>query len=448
MEGAGLRAGFAMVDITPPLGVCMAGYFSRREASGILDPLYASAVAVSDGVNRWILISCDLLGLGDEYVRAARGLIEGRTGVAGKDVMIHSTHIHTGPVVRRNPRERGEFAISELDEAYLAMLVRKLADAAQMALGGMREATLEIGYGEERSISFIRRFRMKDGTVKTNPGVGNPDIIEPMGEIDPSVGVVRLRFVDGEGEILIVNFALHPDIIGGTLLSADYPGHMRRAIARQLPSSHALFINGAAGDINHIDAMHPGRTSKGYEYSRKVGTILAAEVLKVYQRMAEIRLGANGGPTVKSASKMVRVPLRRVSKEEEEDARKLLLAFKEGKWRTKSMSDVADLAAAYQTLDLARSEGQISLEIQALSLGEIAFLGLPGEVFVDIGRRIKEGSPYPYTFVVELANGSFGYFPTCCAFSEGGYESKNSPFTPELEGILVEGALELLAGLR
>ena len=68
METSNLKAGFAKVDITPPLAVCMAGYFHRREAEGILDPLYASAIAVSDAKDdiKWILISCDLIGLGSE----------------------------------------------------------------------------------------------------------------------------------------------------------------------------------------------------------------------------------------------------------------------------------------------------------------------------------------------------------------------------------------------
>src|SRR5699024_7883648 len=107
----------------------------------------------------------------------------------------------------------------------------------------------------EDGISFIRRYKMKDGSIRTNPGVGNPAIVEPIGNIDPTVGVIRIALDDG-GEVLVVNFALHPDIIGGCGISADYPGHMRAAIKRQLPNSDVIFLNGAAGDINHIDAMH------------------------------------------------------------------------------------------------------------------------------------------------------------------------------------------------
>jgi neutral ceramidase len=438
MENAGVKAGFAMVDITPPLGVCMAGYYRRREATGILDPLYASALSISNGEESWILISCDVIGLGDVYVAEARDLIEEKVGVPKGNIMIHSTHTHTGPVVRKTDREGGQFTISERDDAYLAMLVRKISDAAQMAVGNMKEVTVEVGYGHEDTISFIRRFRMKNGEVRTNPGMGNPDIDAPIGEIDPSVGVVRLRSV--EDEILLVNFALHADIIGGTLLSADFPGHMRQVISKQMPLTKVLFINGTAGDINHADPMHPGRTSGGYEYSRKVGTKLAAEVLKVYQRMTKM-----DKRDMRTIQEIVTIPLRKVSAEEAKEAKAFIEGYFKGEVKLRSgMLGTSDLSKAYRTMDLAKREGQMEMELQVLTLGDIAFLALPGEVFAKIGRRIKEASPYPHTFIAAISNGSFGYFPTKDAFSEGGYESSSSPFTPELENILVENFLRLL----
>ncbi len=443
MEENFIKVGFAKVDITPPLGACLAGYLSRRDAVGILDSLYASAIAVSDGENRWILISCDLISVGVGQVAEARKLIKERIGLSSENVMIHTTHIHTGPIGSPTSNEQKKFADYCSDNDYLAMLVRKLADVAQMAADNMKDASVEVGYGEERSISFIRRFRMKDGTVRTNPGIGNPDILEPIGEIDPSVGVIRFKFAEGDDEILIVNFALHSDIVTGNLISADYPGHMRRAVSKQLPSSEVLFINGACGDINHINPMKPGTTSGGYGYAQKVGNILAAEVLKVYQRMTRVT-----NTPIGSATKIVKVPLRRVSAEEVDEANKFLTAWQTGEWKSKDMRGTTAIARAYKTLSLAKSGGFMEMELQVLALGDLAFVGLPGEVFVDIGNNIKASSPYPNTFISELSNGSYGYFPTSKAFSEGGYESRSSSFTPELEDILVDTALELANKLR
>jgi neutral ceramidase len=452
MEKSFIKAGFAKVDITPPLGVCMAGYFRRREAVGILDPLYASAVAVSDDQDdiKWILISCDLIGLDTEYANAARKLIGERLGLSAEQVMIHSTHTHTGPYVKRvEDREKAKHMGGQ-DDAYMEMLIRKIADTAQMASDNLKYCTMDIGYGKEESISFIRRFRMKDGSITTNPGRGNPDIVEPIGEIDPVVGVVRFKYLDCSGELLVVNFTLHPDMTSGSCYSADYPGHLRRAVQKQLPDCEVLYINGAAGDINHIDAMHPeNNTVSGYEFAKKVGSILAAEVIKVYNRLKAPETDENNH-NIRFGRKIVDVPLRKISDEEVEQAHKDIQSFYAGTWSVKGagMASIAAISKAFQTVSIHKLGSFLPMEIQVVALDELAYVGLPGEVFSHIGRRIKEASPFANTFISSVTNGSHGYFPTKTAFQEGGYEAKNNPFTEELEDILVNNALELLKSLK
>ena len=452
METSNLKAGFAKVDITPPLAVCMAGYFHRREAEGILDPLYASAIAVSDAKDdiKWILISCDLIGLGSEYANLAKELIGERLGLTKEQVMIHSTHTHTGPHTRLVDDKEKARQMGSPDDAYMEMLIRKIADAAQLASNNLKYAALDIGYGSEDSISFIRRFRMKDGSITTNPGRGNPDIVEPIGEIDPAVGVVRFKYQDGSGEILIVNFTLHPDMTGGSRFSADYPGHMRCAVKKQIPNCEVMYINGAAGDINHIDAMNlDHNTTSGYEYSKKVGSILAAEVIKVYQRLASPQEIGEDSHSIRFGHKLIEVPLREINNEQIEKAHNDIQSFYDGTWSVKGagMASTAEISAAFQTVKISKLGNTMSLEIQVVALDDIAYVGLPGEVFSQIGRRIKEGSPFKNTFISSLANGSHGYFPTRSAFNEGGYEAKNNPFTEELEDLLVENSLKLLNSL-
>ena len=111
------------------------------------------------------------------------------------------------------------------------------------------------------------------------------------------------------------------------------------------------------------------------------------------------------------------------------------------------MASTAEISAAFQTVKISKLGNTMSLEIQVVALDDIAYVGLPGEVFSQIGRRIKEGSPFKNTFISSLANGSHGYFPTRSAFNEGGYEAKNNPFTEELEDLLVENSLKLLNSL-
>lgn len=440
-----IKSGFAMVDITPPLGVCMAGYYSRREAKGVLDPLYASALSISSDDGKWILIGCDLIGIGAEYIKDIKRSISKKTGFDESSIMINCTHTHTGPHVRKSGGGQRTKKLGGPDEAYIEMLIRKLSDAALMSIDSQKESKIETGKGLEYDISFIRRFLMKDGSVKTNPGIGNPDIIKPVGNIIPDVNVLSIKQENGKN-ILVVNFALHPDITGGEYFSADYPGHLRTALKAFDPELEVLYINGAAGDINHIDAMNPGMTSKGFEYSQKVGRVLAGEVIKICQRLKPLE-SFTAVKTAAASACTVKVPLRKITEDEKLPAQKLVDSFHAGLWDTKSMSDVADLAGAYQTLNLAEKGDYIELELQAVSIGDIVYQGVPGELFSDIGRRIAGVSPFKQTYISALTNGSAGYFPTKEAFTEGGYESKNNPFTSELEDILVNSAEKLLKEL-
>ena len=437
MVGTKITAGFAKVDITPPLGVNMAGYFHKRIAKGVHDPLYASALAIDSDGRRIALISCDLLGLGEDRCESIKEIITRKIEIKKEDIMIHCTHTHTGPVCLEEERQKGEFSMGEPDDEYLDMLVRKISDAAVMASDQMKEVSVNIGFGEEDSISFIRRFRMKDGSVRTNPKNETEKILGPAGDIDPRVGVVSFKYADGSGEILLVNFSLHADITGGDRYSADYPGHMRKMIRHNIPGCDVVYVSGAAGDINHVDIFDQQRTMKSAGYSKKVGCILAAEVIKTHQRMFKVYPEANNGCYISSTLAEVFVPVRKVNSNDRSKAVEYLKVYHNDKDNAVNM-DWTDLPAAYQTLKLSKLDGRMKILIQSLAIGDIVFVGLPGEIFTDIGKRIKEGSPYKYTFIISIANGSCGYFPTAKAFSEGGYETKNSPFTCELEDILVE----------
>ena len=94
------------------------------------------------------------------------------------------------------------------------MVYRKMADAAQLALADLKPARMGYGIGEAPNIAYIRRFRMKDGSVMTNPGVNNPNILEPIGTVDERVSILRFDREESES-IVLVNFADHPDTVGG-----------------------------------------------------------------------------------------------------------------------------------------------------------------------------------------------------------------------------------------
>ena len=248
-----LKAGFSRLDITPPLGVFVDGYYNDRFADGILDPLEANCVAVSDGEKTAVLLSIDICEVYQVDMDKFRHKVAEENGIDYEAVYVHCTHTHTGPATDKKG-----------DPGYLDMLGRKLSDAARLAVQDLKPVTVSIGRGAVPGVSFERRFRMKDGAIRTNPGVGNPDIAESIGTPDESLQLVQLSR-EHASDILLVNFQVHPDTIGGCKISADYPRFVRETLERAIPHVKAVYFNGAQGDLNHVNVNAKEGDLKGLE---------------------------------------------------------------------------------------------------------------------------------------------------------------------------------------
>ncbi len=438
--GMELRVGAGSVKITPPVGIPVAGYYNVRLATGLHDELYAKALVLESGGARAALVACDLIALEQDVVEAARALIEKATGLPGEHVMISATHSHTGPLL--NPRFLSliEGAPRRAAERYRARLPSRIAEAVRLAETALRPARAWVHTGREETLSFYRRFLMKDGTVRFNPGKLNPDIVQPVGEPDPEVPVVYFDTPDGEPLATFVNFALHLDTVGGTQYSADYPYTLARLLGKvKGPGMLTLFTIGAAGNINHID-VRSAEPQKGHAEAQRIGTILAGEVVKSYARLRP-------APTnpLRGASRPVQLPVPSLDAGSVEKAQaKARLFGKPG------APPFLDMVAALRTLDIADFRRQpLTAEVQVLALGDqIAWVGLPGEIFVELGVAIKKASPFPHSVVVGLANGSIGYVPTQKAFAEGGYEVISARCAPGCGELVADAAIRLLRELR
>lgn len=283
-----LQIGFSRLDITPPLGTHMAGYYEQRLAEGILDPLEVNAVAVSDGERTAVLFSCDLIGVCQELMDSYRRRVAADNGLEAEAVFIACTHTHTGPCVGRNEED---------DPSYDGCWGVNSATPPP-ALADLRPASLSVGRGEVEGVSFVRRFRMKDGSIRTNPGVGNPEIQAPIGTPDTAVQLVRAAR-EGADEIVIVNFQVHPDTIGGCRFSADYPRFVRETVEGALPGVKCIYFNGAQGDTNHIDVVDGAKPrfglvddrSRAYRNARFMGQAIAGAARSCMEKQTP-----GGGP--------------------------------------------------------------------------------------------------------------------------------------------------------
>lgn len=437
-----MKIGFAECEITPPVGVHLGGYFSVRPATDVLDNLYARGAVIESKGKRIALVSCDLIGIGPNYVEKIKNIIFENTGIDKDAILIHATHTHTGPkaVDLANPEDK--VISGDTDLEYLNYMTRKVASTVIMALEHMKEAVYGTGFGYEDRVAFIRRFKMKDGSVMTNPGVGNPNIVEPVGEIDPRIDLVNFKYTDGSGNLLFVSYSLHADMVGGTKISGDHPAAVRRKVELGIPGCKVMYFTGAQGDINHIDVKEKGNTPKGYPYMLKVANILGGEVIKEYENITY-----HDECDLDSVIKRVTVPLRHFKDEDYDWAMGIIKSFKDGTFKQNTMNKTADIARALRIRNAYDGKDTMDLDVTVLRIGKTGIVGFPGEPFIGYKKRIVAESPSDNTLVLCLTNGSSGYLPVAEAYAEGGYEASNSPFTPELEGLLVNAALEGLQEL-
>lgn len=426
-----LTCGMAETDITPPLNSSMPGYFHDRKSTGVLDALYAKSLVVETdkGAAAWVALDC--IDLPRRVVLGIRERIHKETGIPASSIMVSATHTHTGPPVVT-------CSFMTADEPYLKLMTEKAADAAIIAYRTRKAARIGFASGEEADIAFNRRFWMKDGRVRMNPGIGNPDIERTEGPIDPQVLVVRIDELDGKPIGVVTNYACHTDTVGGTLYSADYPGELSASLKRSLGErTVSLFLMGASGNINHIDVS--GKRPIQREHHRVMGRILAGEVLKTREKAAltdEVEIGG--------AQLFFQTACRRPTDEEVEKARQRVASDTE--------SEVRKAFAAEVLLADANGDTVADIEIQAIKLGPLAVIGCPGELFVELGLAIKAASPFPYTAVNELSNGSAtGYVCTREAFANGSYEPKitsNSRLPVGIGEQFVQHAAELLSRIN
>jgi len=435
-----MKAGIAKLDITPALGANLNGYYRERPADRVIEPLYVTALAFSDGNNTALAISLDISEILQRDTDDIRSRVAGRTGLPFEAVFLHCIHTHTAPVISEI---RGFF---KRDPEYYEFFCDQVCNAAEAAIADMKEAEPSIARGKVEGVSFIRRVRMKDGTASTFTTRDQiPEIAGPIGTPDDTVQLVKLQR-PGAADIAIVNFACHPDVLGGTGICPDWPCYLRdtleAALATEAESNgvRVIFFNGAQGDVAHTDKLSAVRR-RGVEHSKHMGRTIAGVVLGIYTYTQPV-----AADRVFFKQNMAHVRVNKGTPEEVSIAKKVDEAFVSNK--DMKMMDPAgfpfNVVQARRYIRLEHRDPVIPLNVVCVGFGEVAFLGLPGEPFTDIGRQIKEGSPFIMTIPCCNANGSEGYFPTDEALLEAGYEATSSLFLPGVAPEMVRVALTTL----
>ena len=443
-----LQAGFSRVDVTPMLGIGIAGYYVPRFADGVLDPLQINALALSCGDARVVLMSIDHCGIVKEVLNPMIDHVCQSTGLPREAVYIHSTHTHTGPFLNYAPTD-------PLEIEYAQTVTRKFADAAKLALDDLKPARMGWGIGEAPNIAFVRRFRMADGSVRTNPGVDNPDILHPIGDVDERVNV--LRFDRAEDSLVLVNFGNHPDVVGGCKISADWPGFLRQTVEKALPGTKCLFFNGAQGDVNHVN-VHPrggylndmfidfDDVARGYKHARYMGRVVAAGVLQSFDKVKYVDVD-----TIRFVQKCIDVPANLPTPADLPEAKRinqLHLAGRDNELPYSGMMLTTVVADAARKVRLEHGPDSFRMPLSAIAIGPVAMFGIPGEPFTGVGRALKEAEGFELVLPTCNTNAKEGYFPMLECYEEGGYEAGSSNFKAGVAELIIHAGLGLLEDLR
>ena len=443
-----LQAGFSRVDVTPMLGIGMAGYYVPRFADGVLDPLQINALALACGDTKVVFMSIDHCGIVKEVLNPMIDQVCHVTGLPREAVYIHSTHTHTGPFLNYNPTE-------PLEIEYAQLVKRKFADAAKLAIDDLKPATMGYGIGDAPNIAFVRRFRMKDGSVRTNPGVDNPDILHPIGDVDERVNV--LRFDRENDSLVLVNFGNHPDVVGGCKISADWPGFLRETVEKALDNTKCLFFNGAQGDVNHVN-VHPrggylndmfmdfDDVARGYKHARYMGRVVAGGVLQAFDKVKYVDVDS-----IRFAQKYIDVPANLPDPSELPEAKRindLHNAGRDAELPYSGMMLTTVVARAARMMRLEKGPDSFRMPLSAIAVGPVAMFGIPGEPFTGVGRALKEAEGYELVLPTCNTNAKEGYFPMLECYEEGGYEAGSSNFKAGVAELIIDAGLKLLEELK
>lgn len=447
--------GAARRDITPPPG----SSHYRGTSSGVHDPLYARALVLRQGDERGALVICDLSGISRDLSIAVRQRISEQTGIPFANISITGTHTHTGPRYQGEvseylqKRASAQVTSESREKNYGAHLIEQVVGAAVDASKTARSAQLQATAARQEGLSFNRRFLMKDGRVRFNPGFQNPDIVRPMGPVDPEVGIVLFRDAAGGAPLASLTvFALHLDTVGGNEYSADYPIYLSEGLRKQFGSDFvSLFGTGTCGNINHYDVSRPG-PQRGHDgRTREIGQNLATTVSAAITRLARAVQAS-----LRVRSETLFVPLQNYTEAElawaESGSTKSPYPgreFLQQRRRSKFLSLKTLRENEAIPPSVSGGDWTLPLEVHAFRLTEdTAVITLPGEVFVELGLAIKKRSPFQNTLIIELANASISYVPNREAFTQGDYEVINSRLQPGGGEILVETALKILDQLK
>ena len=448
------RVGYASVKINPTLGIAVHGYFVPRFASGFLDDLEASALALELEDKQVLLLSLDNCFMETELVDSYRKTIEEQTGFPADHIFLTVTHTHTAPCLGSSTFFEAE---QEPITHYTEFVRERLVELVKLAVADLKPAKMGFIQGQAPDrIAYIRRYKMKDGSTCTCPPINDPNIDHPIGQLDQRVNVLRFDQENGQ-TVVLLNYGIHADTVGGDVLSSDWVGWTRRTIETALDGVKVMCIMGAQGDVGSTHVNPSGGDMNDTEISfdnemkspgmaRFVGRALSGTILQVFDKAEYVDVDR-----LHILRKVIHVPSNMPLPEELPRA-KLYKALhdtdREDEIPYTAMERTTVVAEALRMCKLEYGPEFFPMPLTGVVIGPVAMVGIPGEPFTEIGVQLKNTAGWSMILPCALANGYEGYFPMQEAYDEGGYEARSSRFKAGVAELIIRESKALLHQLH
>ena len=411
-----MKAGFAEREYTPSEGL-VPGQIEAGYAVGKRTPLMAHVAIIEEENAGTVLVSLDLLFTSVEFATKLRMQIHEITGIPFEHIMVVCTHTHTGCAI-----DCDVWGFTGKPE-YLDLVEKQTIEAVHAAWDSRAEVKMGVASGFDARFNFCRDWYTVDGYIVMNPGHKNKDkLVKPYAAVDHSVNVMRFDDPNGKPKCFVINYANHLDTTkasDGLKFGADYAGYMRLALQKEYGDNvTVLFLNGCCANVNHYDyGNHYDRTTHcrpGVIPAEEIGNGLAETV----KNLCPPLVTDDKAIRIDGRSRMHITSRRKATRAQKEWAQKTLEDMNAGKNVHKREQLLVDM---YLNEDPSIPD-IMDIEIQVLQIGPWAIVGLPGEIYSDIGLKIKANSPFANTVVVELANGYRGYMSPDLIQRAGNYE--------------------------
>jgi hypothetical protein len=451
-----LLAGAARIELDPPLGLAMAGYGNRvGRATGVHDDLAAQALVLSDGSNKIAIAGVDVLALGQRVADDIRKRVATNSDIPADAIMVCATHTHSGPAFNI-------FATPHLDAKptdgrsleWERALPEKIATAILRADENLEPATLR-ATDAPFTLGTNRRLMRPNGQIQLAANY--------RGVADDQAKVLGVFNRDSAPIAFILNYPCHGVVLceDNLLYSRDWPGfamdEIERTASRDAGSSSpiSIFLQGATGNI---DPRSRGSFAVAEENGRAMGRA-ALDAIRHAPNFTDARIDARIVP-LKLKLKSLDDALATAHACTAQTEASLTNHRGGDGYQLKRLRDhhaqsLAALAALESREDQNRRDRRIDITRRELStsmaiftIGDIALIGTPGELFIELGLALKQNPHFAQTFVAGYCNDLIGYIPTRAAYDEGGYEVDTARIAVGSGEAIVAAALSTLEEMR